>query len=154
EAAPVKTAPAPPAGKPAPAAAPAPDKAGLAENQVNQMLEAWLKAWRTKNLNAYISHYAADFKSGGMDRRQWREHKAYLNKVYKVIAVEARELQVKVNGNRARVVFVQHYRSDWHQDVGRKHMELALKGGNWQIVAERWEEMPARSTGGRRQGRS
>lgn len=152
EAVPVKTASAPPAAAPA-AAKPAPAAAGHAEAQVNQMLEAWLKAWRTKNLNAYISHYANDFKSGGMDRRQWRDHKAYLNKVYKVIAVEARDLQVKVNGNRAKVVFVQHYRSDWHQDVGRKLMDLAFKGGQWQIVSERWEEMPARSAG-RRQGRS
>lgn len=150
--------PEPPA-KAAPAAAPKPAEAAAAktspgEEQVNQMLGAWLKAWRGKNLNAYISHYAPEFKSGGMDRRQWRDHKAYLNNVYKVIAVEARDLQIKVSGNRARVTFVQHYRSDWHQDVGRKHMELALKGGQWQIVSERWEEMPARSAGGRRAGRS
>jgi ketosteroid isomerase-like protein len=124
------------------------------EQQVHQMLQAWMKAWRTKNINAYIAHYASNFQSGGMDRRQWREHKAYLANVYKVIAVEASDLQIKVNGNRAKVTFVQHYRSDWHQDVGRKQMELTYKGGQWQILAESWEELPARSAGGRRQGRS
>ncbi len=124
------------------------------EQQVRQMLQAWLRAWSTKNINSYISHYAPTFHSGGMDRRQWREHKAYLATVYKVIAVEASDIQVKVSGNRAKVTFVQHYRSDWHQDVGRKQMELTNKGGQWQILAESWEEMPARSAGGRRQGRS
>ncbi|MCA1989373.1 MAG: nuclear transport factor 2 family protein, partial [Desulfarculus sp.] len=133
------------------AAAKLPDQS---EQQVRQMLQAWLKAWSTKNINSYISHYAPNFHSGGMDRRQWREHKAYLSTVYKVIAVEASDIQVKVSGNRAKVTFVQHYRSDWHQDVGRKQMELTNKGGQWQILAESWEEMPARSAGGRRQGRS
>jgi ketosteroid isomerase-like protein len=118
------------------------------------MLQAWMKAWRSKNINAYIAHYAPNFHSGGMDRRQWREHKAYLANVYKVIAVEARDLQIKVSGNRAKVTFVQHYRSDWHQDVGRKQMELTLKGGQWQIMSETWDELPSRSAGGRRQGRS
>lgn len=145
---PVRTAPAPARREPA---AKAPDQA---EQQVHQMLQAWMKAWRTKNINAYISHYAPNFQSGGMDRRQWRDHKAYLANVYKVIAVEASDVQVKVSGNRAKVIFVQHYRSDWHQDVGRKQMELTLRGGQWQIQAETWDELPARSAGGRRQGRS
>lgn len=124
------------------------------EQQVHQMLQAWMKAWRTKNINAYITHYAPNFHSGGMDRRQWREHKAYLANVYKVIAVEASDIQIKVTGNRAKVTFVQHYRSDWHQDVGRKQMELTLKGGQWQIQSETWDELPSRPAGGRRQGRS
>jgi hypothetical protein len=137
-AAPVPSAPA------APPAAPAASAKATPEDQLRQMLAQWVKAWEGKNLNSYISYYAPDFRAQGMDREAWRKHKAYLNNVYKIIGVEARDVRVEMVGTKARVIFTQHYRSDWHRDVGRKSLELVLRGGHWQITRENWEALPGR----------
>lgn len=130
--------------KPTAAAPPSPEK------QVVAVVRAWLKAWQSKNLRRYMAFYAPDFRSGRFDRRAWRRHKAYLNRVYKVIRVRVKDLKVEVSGNRARVSFIQYYRSDWHRDVGRKELVLVKRKGRWRIVSETWRELPRRA-GGRRQ---
>lgn len=130
---------------PAPLAAPAPPpKAPTAtpEDQVRAMVSAWVKAWQGKHMGEYIGYYAPEFNSDGMNRQAWQAHKTHLSRVYKVIGVEARDVRVTILGTKAKVVFVQHYRSDWHRDVGRKHLDLVLKGGHWKIVHERWEALP------------
>jgi ketosteroid isomerase-like protein len=133
-----------PSAPAAPPAAPAASAKATPEDQLRQMLAQWVKAWEGKNLNSYISYYAPDFRAQGMDREAWRKHKAYLNNVYKIIGVEARDVRVEMVGTKARVIFTQHYRSDWHRDVGRKSLELVLRGGHWQITRENWEALPGR----------
>lgn len=151
-----EAAPAVPPARPAKAAEPErrPPATPNPEEQVRAMLSGWIKAWQTKNVSSYIEFYAPEFSSDGMNREAWRKHKAYLNTVYKVIGVEASDVRVNVNGSRARVMFVQHYRSDWHRDVGRKQLELVLKNGHWKITAERWEALSGRAAEGGRRGRS
>jgi murein L,D-transpeptidase YafK len=152
---PVAKPQAPPARpEPAPAAKPAPAAAPMPEDQVRATLAGWIKAWQGKNMAEYITYYAPEFSGDGMNRNAWQKHKTYLSRVYKVIGVEAREVRVTVLGTKAKVVFVQHYRSDWHRDVGRKHLELVLKGGHWKITSERWEAMPGRSAQAGHTGRS
>ncbi len=121
------------------------------QRQVVAVVHAWLKAWQSKNLRRYMAFYAPEFRSGGFDRRAWRRHKAYLNRVYKIIRVRIEDLKVQVSGRRARVSFVQFYRSDWHRDVGRKELVLVKRRGRWRIVSETWHELPrqARGTRGR-----
>ncbi len=145
---------APPAVKAPAAKAPAAKAPATPEEQIRSMLAAWIRAWQGKNLSEYISFYAPEFSSDGMNRNAWQKHKAYLSRVYKVIGVEARDVRVTVLGSKAKVVFVQHYRSDWHRDVGRKHMDLLLKGGHWKIMSERWEPMPGRASVAGRGARS
>ncbi|MFH1035050.1 MAG: L,D-transpeptidase [Pseudomonadota bacterium] len=128
--------------------------AATPEDQVRAMLAGWVKAWQGKHMSEYIGYYAPEFSGDGMNRNAWQKHKTYLSKVYKVIGVEARDVRVTVLGSKAKVAFVQHYRSDWHRDVGRKHLDLVLKGGHWKITAERWEALPGRAAHGGRGGRS
>jgi hypothetical protein len=115
------------------------------EKAVRKMLARWLRAWNRKNIRAYISYYDRSFKSGKMGRRAWRRRKAYLNRVYKIIRVKAKNVKVRVKGARARVSFTQHYRSDWHRDVGRKDLALVLRRGRWRIVSETWTALPKRA---------
>jgi ketosteroid isomerase-like protein len=118
------------------------------------MVQDWLKAWQSKNLSRYMSYYAADFRAEGKSKEQWREHKAYLNKVYDEIEVTARNLEVDFQGGRAEVRFVQHYRSDWHQDVGAKRLVLERRGKDWRIVSETWNSLPGRAQGDKPGSRS
>lgn len=97
-----------------------------------------------------MSYYASDFYSDGMNRGAWRDKKAYLNKVYKVLRVTAKDVRITVNNQTAKVRFVQFYQSDWHKDIGVKELSLVLKKGHWQIKAEQWRPMaPAKKTAGR-----
>jgi len=134
-----KAPPAPQPAKPAPQLSP--------ERQVLATIQGWIKAWQSKNLGRYISYYAKSFKADDKNLRQWRRHKAYLNKVYREIEVSARDLKISVKGSRAEVSFVQHYRSDWHRDVGKKHLVLVNRGGRWRIVSETWQSLPGRAGG-------
>ena len=109
--------------------------------EIKKMLARWIRDWQNKNLNSYIRHYSRDFNSNNMNRRAWRKHKAYLNKVYKVIRVSADKININVKGDSARVVFVQHYRSDWHRDVGVKELDLVYSKGRWQIRKESWRKL-------------
>lgn len=133
--------------KPIKPAAPAETPAVAGENQIQRTIKQWMAAWQAKNLKRYMSYYTADFTGDGKNRTQWRKRKAYLNKVYKNIQVRADKLRITVKGNRAEVSFVQHYRSDWHKDVGKKTMVWVRKNGRWQIVREDWNRMPGRASG-------
>ncbi len=114
------------------------------EQQVRAMVSGWLKAWQSKNLRRYMRYYARDFRSQKMGRSAWRRHKAYLNRVYKTIRVKAKDLKIKVKGNQALVSFIQHYRSDWHRDLGRKELRLVYRKGRWQIKSEIWRPLSRR----------
>jgi len=124
------------------------------DQEVRRMLAGWLRAWQRKNLRAYIAYYDRRFRNGDMDRRAWRRHKAYLNRVYKKIRVKASNIRIQVKGNRARVSFVQHYRSDWHRDVGLKQLKLVRRRSGWRIISETWSELPGRAGSKAAQGRS
>ncbi len=123
-----------------------------AADQVQRTIKQWLAAWQAKNLRRYMSFYAPGFTGDGKNRAQWRRRKAYLNKVYKKIRVRAENLKITVRGGRAVVSFIQHYRSDWHRDVGKKTMVWVLRKGRWQIVSENWNSLPGRAGGARYHG--
>ncbi len=140
---------------PEPSAPPVPAataSAASSEGQLQRTIKQWMAAWQAKNLKTYMTYYAAGFRGDGKNRTQWRQRKAYLNKVYKKIQVRAANLRIKVKGNRAEVSFVQHYSSDWHKDVGKKTMVWQLHKGRWQIVREDWNSMPGRANGANNHG--
>jgi len=153
---PVRAAAAKPKTEPTAAERPRPrpiqaERSDQAEREIQALLKAWLKDWEGKNLKRYMSYYAADFYSDGMNKAGWRDKKAYLNKVYKVLRITAKDVKIKVNGSTAKVTFVQYYQSDWHKDVGVKTMTLALRKGDWLIKSEQWRAItPAKRSQQRR----
>lgn len=148
-------APAAKAPKPVkPVKPPAPEVAKTSpEDQLQRTIKQWMAAWQSKKLKRYMSYYAPNFRGDGKNRRQWYKRKAYLNKVYKKIRVRAEKMQITVKGNQAQVSFIQHYRSDWHKDVGKKTMVWELNKGRWRIVKEDWNRLPGRASGSESNGR-
>lgn len=117
---------------------------------IKQMLAAWTSAWQDKQLDQYMSFYARDFRGSGKNRRQWRKHKSYLNRTYKKITVRLEDVKIKMSGKRAQVSFIQHYSSDWHSDLGLKHLQLVFRDGRWLIRSETWRKMSLPGPGPRR----
>jgi murein L,D-transpeptidase YafK len=145
-------APKPPAPKPVKPEVAAKAKSSP-EDKLKQAIKQWLAAWQAKKLKSYMSHYAPGFQGDGKNRTAWRKRKAYLNKVYKKITVQAKDLRIKLKGNQAQVSFTQYYRSDWHRDVGKKTMVWEFSKGRWRIVREDWTRLSGRADGVERNGR-
>jgi murein L,D-transpeptidase YafK len=145
---------APKAKAPKPVKPPVPvAKPTTPEDQLQRTIKQWIAAWQAKKLKRYMSYYAPNFKGDGKNRRAWRKRKAYLNKVYKKIRVQAKNLKINVTGEQALVSFTQHYRSDWHRDVGKKTMVWELYKGRWRIVREDWSRLSGRASGAEKNGK-
>ncbi len=104
----------------------------------------WKVAWQSKNIDAYIGHYADSFKTElkalKMNKSKWREYKNFLNKKYAHIAVEVNEPVILARKDEAIIRFRQNYESDGLKDVGEKTLFLK-KGANnkYEILTEIWQ---------------
>jgi lipopolysaccharide export system protein LptA len=110
---------------------------------VEAFLKRWLRAWESKDLDAFMGCYSRKFRSGKWDWSGWRGHKAELNKKYQNIQVVAEGVQVVPREGGARVSFIQVYRADSYGDRGRKQLDLVQEDGRWKIISENWSQMPS-----------
>ncbi|MFK8137583.1 MAG: murein L,D-transpeptidase family protein [Bdellovibrionales bacterium] len=106
-----------------------------------KLLQAWRKAWSTKDIDSYISHYSESFTSKGMNKTQWKKYKDFLNKKYKTIFVEFSDPIILKQNGQTVVRTIQHYRSDIINDYGEKTIYLEEVDGAPKIVAEFWKRV-------------
>jgi tetratricopeptide (TPR) repeat protein len=118
--------------KPAPAA-----NAGA---EVLKAVNAWAQAWSKRDVDAYLSHYAKDFKTpNGESRADWEKGRRSRIGGAKVITVGITSPKVTMNGPaQATVTFRQAYRSDSFKATGNKTLVLVKSpDGRWQIQQEK-----------------
>jgi len=129
-----------PAVTPAPAADPAsvPGVANADAAAVGTTLTSWAKAWSAKDVDGYLSHYAADFQpEGGLARAAWEQQRRDRITRANRIAVQALKPQYeKLGEDRVRVNFVQEYKSDTFSDQVSKTLEFKSSKDGWKIVRE------------------
>jgi murein L,D-transpeptidase YafK len=114
--------------------------------EVKNFLYVWKGAWEKEDLKTYISCYAPDFRSRGMDLKAWKKHRNRLNKKYRSVKIDLSDLRiVKVSNTSASVRFKQHYLADGYKDVGIKKIHLQKKGKRWQIKKEEWLPLGGKS---------
>jgi tetratricopeptide (TPR) repeat protein len=147
-AAPVESAAAPAApSKPAPAATspatPAPVPAsgpGKVDNEaVLATVQAWAKAWSSKDADAYLSYYAPSFQvPGGDSRSAWEATRRERITRPKKIEVTVGSPKVSFDASgRAIVRFRQGYKSDTLDTAGAKTLTLGKNGTRWLILQEK-----------------
>ncbi len=115
--------------------------APVSEPEIASLVDRWLAAWSSKNIDAYGDFYAEDFRSQGKDRDAWLRHKAQLNRQYDYIRV-SRETDLTVDAgdpDRPVVSFTQHYDSSGYSATGRKRLVLTQQGDEWKIFRETWQ---------------
>src|SRR5205823_3919707 len=99
--------------KSATAPAPAPAAGGDAKAQAIATVEAWAKAWSSRDTKAYLGYYGPDFQvPGGESRMAWEQQRVDRITKPKSIEVNIRVISAEVSGNEASVTFRQSYRSD------------------------------------------
>jgi tetratricopeptide (TPR) repeat protein len=147
--APAEAKPAPAEAKPAPVAAAAPAaeakpaapkpaaKPGAAE--VLEAVNAWAKAWSSKDADAYLGFYAKGFRTpGGEPRAEWEKSRRQRIGAPRSISVSVGSPKVAFGADgRASVTFRQTYRSDLVNATSTKTLVLVQSGGRWLIEQEK-----------------
>ena len=138
---PAATAPKEPA-KPTVVAAvePAKPSAKSGSAEVIETVNAWAKAWSSKDVDGYLAFYAKDFKTpGGEARAEWEKARRQRISAPKSIVVTVDSPKVSLSGEgQAQVTFRQSYRSDVVKAAtATKTLVLAKVDGHWLIQQER-----------------
>ena len=130
--APVATAPVAPTPAPAlPAAVASSDK------DIEQAVQAWAKAWSSKDMNAYLGAYAKNFDTPkNLPRKAWEEERRDRIMGKSRISVKVTDIVTKSNGSTATVKFRQTYDADALSTSSRKTLELSKVGDRWLITKE------------------
>jgi hypothetical protein len=102
-------------------------------------LNEWAAAWSRKDAQAYLAHYAPDFKvPGAGPRARWEALRRSRIQKPRTIELEIIEPVVLSNGPEgASVVFRQHYRSDTLDEWDDKTVVFTRVGARWLILEER-----------------
>lgn len=103
-------------------------------------VEAWAAAWAARDVAGYLAAYAQAFAPpDGLSRAAWEAQRAERIRAPQRIAItlEQRHLVIEPGGERARMSFVQRYRSDRFNGDSFKTLTLVREGGAWRIAAER-----------------
>jgi murein L,D-transpeptidase YafK len=108
---------------------------------VEEFIGNWRKAWESKALDTYMSFYSQRFHSGKRDWNAWRDYKASLNRRYNSIKVEMENVKISQDTEGVKVSFIQKYRSDRYQDLGKKTLKLVKEDGKWKILKEDWRAL-------------
>jgi murein L,D-transpeptidase YafK/ketosteroid isomerase-like protein len=111
------------------------------EAAIEELLDEWLLAWSEQDEDRFFSFYASDFlfKDLNLHLSSYKRYRGKRIREAGSIDVAAADVQVKVQGARAVVTFVQTYKSDKFSDKGLKTLELGVRDGRWSITSESFQ---------------
>jgi murein L,D-transpeptidase YafK len=115
------------------------DRLRLEREEFMRQIEAWRSDWESRDAQKYLSHYARDFRAGGVDLAGWSEQKRRANAAKKWIKVGLSNVSVLRSAGEAGVVevtFDQDYRSSNLSQRARKRQYWVEEGGRWKIAYE------------------
>ena len=108
-----------------------------AQEEVAKTLEAWARAWRTKNADAYLAAYSAKFKPEGISKKTWlKQRKQRVGASAGEINLALDSVKVVADAKKAEVSFIQHYTSGKFSDTVAKVLSFENESGHWLIIKE------------------
>lgn len=113
------------------------------EEGIRRDVDEWLDAWRRMNAESYIAYYHPDFKYKDMNRSDYKDYKIRLAQKYSKIDIKVDKVDVKIEGDNAKVTFIQDYTSDKYHDYGLKTLVLVKYDNKWRIREEIWQDISA-----------
>ncbi len=115
------------------------ESAGLYETEIAKLVEGWIDAWSSKDIERYGAYYAGDFRAKGMNLRAYLAYKQRLNRKYDYIRVTQSNLEITPDGDVIRAAFTQRYESSAFRTVGKKELVFKRENGRWKIFRENYE---------------
>lgn len=114
---------------------------------IRTFFDTWIKAWESRDIDAYIDHYHSDFSAQGKDRDAWKAYKANLNSRYSDITIGPEDILYYKHPKYWMITFTQNYRSKlkgggWgHRSRGTKIIYVAEEAGKPKIIAETYTQL-------------
>ncbi len=102
-------------------------------------LEAWRADWESLDTERYLTHYARDFRSDGMDLPAWQAHKRRVNAGKTRITVFLDNMSAFRSPGKQQLIavtFDQDYRSDNLAQQTTKRQYWIVEDGRWKIAYE------------------
>ncbi|SFW35487.1 Tetratricopeptide repeat-containing protein [Nitrosovibrio sp. Nv17] len=101
-------------------------------------IDAWAKAWSSKDVEAYLGFYAGSFRPPkGVSRAAWEKGRRERIEKPKSIRLDITHVKVSsVDATHARVSFRQSYYSDIVRSTTGKTLEMVKSGDRWLIHQE------------------
>lgn len=114
------------------------ERTGGTAEDVARSIEAWVNDWASKDVSAYLSHYALDFRPANqLGYNSWvQQRKERLGRPGE-ISIRISSPEIKINGERATARFVQNYTGGGQRLSEIKTLDLVRSEQRWLIVAER-----------------
>ena len=112
-------------------------------DDVRASVYAWCKAWQHRDIDTYMSFYSRNFRSQGLDYRDWMKKKKKRFDMAGGLRVDIFDLGVFIEGESAVATFIQRYQDPKISDVGEKTLTMIHTDGKWKIVSETWEPLKA-----------
>lgn len=103
---------------------------------VQTLIAKWIDGWKSGNMTVYRSCYAPDFRSQGMNLKEWVNHKIEVRNHSKNINIRIDNLKITESSNRLTATFTQYYNSNLLKSKGRKKLDLKKINGKWKIYQE------------------
>ena len=126
-----------PAASAVPAAPAATTAANNSDKDVEHAVQAWAKAWSSKDMDGYFGAYAKNFTTPkNQARSAWEQERRARIVGKSRISVKVSDMVAKTSGNTATVKFRQTYDADALQTSSRKTLELTKVGDRWLIAKE------------------
>ena len=101
--------------------------------------QTWRADWESLDTERYLSNYARDFRSNGMDLAAWQEHKRRVNGGKAWIKVSLNNVSIFRNPGQQSLIAVtyqQDYRSNNLAQQTRKRQYWVMEDGRWKIAYE------------------
>jgi murein L,D-transpeptidase YafK len=122
---------------------PAKTNVASAEASIENFVEKWRRSWEEGDVQTYIGCYHSGFTGRGMDIQAWKNYKQDIFKRTVEREVQLSEINIKLDGSIATVTFKQRYQTKNYEGYGLKTLQLANYQGNWSILDESYESLPA-----------
>jgi murein L,D-transpeptidase YafK len=108
---------------------------------VREVTSAWMEAWKTRSIDAYLGHYAADFRYNKYDLKGYGDYKRRVFGSYEQMSLAYDNLRVVTHPKYAVSFFNQDFRGDDRfVSVGRKVLYWEKDdAGAWKIKREVFE---------------
>ncbi len=106
---------------------------------LRQQLTDWRRDWESRNIDSYLSHYSAQFKTKHANFAAWSRQKRRVNAGKSWIKIKISDVSIfryPGNSKLAIVTFNQDYRSNNLDNKMRKRQYWLDQNGRWKIIYE------------------
>ncbi len=101
----------------------------------------WIKAWENKEVQLYLSFYSKSFKGYKENRSAWEASRRQALTSRSSMTIEAKNIDIVRSNKKLKVSFIQIFKSEDYEDIGKKILEWEMAESGWKIVKETWSSL-------------